>query len=208
MLTGLWTPKGGSGTTVTACALARLHDPALIIDTAGDVPAVLGLAESDTPGIRDWLASDSPDSRLDDLVEVIDERLSIIRSGSAAGPFGDRSWSRLADWASRRPGEVIVDLGTGRPDAWTDISARSVMVVRPCYLALRRSVRTATTPDGIIVISEPGRALSADDVARCLGAPVLSAITVDPTVARAVDAGLLLSRLPASLGALASALPT
>ena len=42
MLTGLWTPKGGSGTTVTACALARLHDPALIIDTAGDVPAVLG----------------------------------------------------------------------------------------------------------------------------------------------------------------------
>ncbi|MGA1515291.1 MAG: hypothetical protein ACO37U_06460, partial [Ilumatobacteraceae bacterium] len=78
MLTGLWTPKGGSGTTVTACALARLHDPALIIDTAGDVPAVLGLADADAPGIRDWLASDSPDSRLDDLVEEIDERLSII----------------------------------------------------------------------------------------------------------------------------------
>ena len=82
------------------------------------------------------------------------------------------------------------------------------MVVRPCYLALRRSVRAGATPDGIIVISEPGRALSADDVARCLGAPILASLAIDPTVARAVDAGLLLSRLPASLGALASALPT
>ena len=51
MLTGLWTPKGGSGTTVTACAIARLSDSALIIDTVGDVPAVLGLAETDTPGV-------------------------------------------------------------------------------------------------------------------------------------------------------------
>lgn len=56
MLTGIWSMKGGSGTTVTTCAIARLHPRALIIDTCGDVPAVLGLADSDTPGARDWLA--------------------------------------------------------------------------------------------------------------------------------------------------------
>ena len=208
MLTGLWTPKGGSGTTVTACALARLHDPALIVDTSGDVPAVLGLAESDAPGVHDWLVSNSPNSRLDDLVEDIDDQLAIIRAGSSRGPVDDRAWARLADWASQRSDAVIVDLGTGQPDGWPMAATRNVMVVRPCYLALRRSVRAGITPDGIIVISEPGRALSADDVARCLGAPILASVAIDPTVARAVDAGLLLSRLPASLGALASALPT
>lgn len=208
MLTGLWTPKGGSGTTVTACAIARLSDSALIIDTVGDVPAVLGLAETDTPGVRDWMASDSPDSRLDDLVEQVDNQLGLIRAGSSREPVGDRSWIRLAEWAARRFDEVVVDLGTGRPNESFLDAVRSIAVLRPCYLALRRSVRDGLTPDGIIVISEPGRALSADDVARCVGAPVLATVTTDPTVARAVDAGLLLSRLPASLRALSTALPT
>lgn len=110
MLTGLWTPKGGSGTTVTACAIARLSDSALIIDTVGDVPAVLGLAETDTPGVRDWMASDSPDSRLDDLVEQVDNQLGLIRAGSSREPVGDRSWIRLAEWAARRFDEVVVDI--------------------------------------------------------------------------------------------------
>ncbi len=44
MLTGIWSMKGGSGTTVTTCAIARLHPRVLIVDTSGDVPAVLGLA--------------------------------------------------------------------------------------------------------------------------------------------------------------------
>jgi CO dehydrogenase nickel-insertion accessory protein CooC1 len=45
-----WSVKGGSGTTVVASTLALVHAAqssrgALIVDLAGDVPAVLGLAE-------------------------------------------------------------------------------------------------------------------------------------------------------------------
>jgi len=208
MLTGIWTLKGGSGATVTTCAMARLSRRAMIIDTCGDVPAVLGLADSDTPGVRDWLASDSPAERLDDLVECVDERLGLLRCGTAAAPFGDRAWRSLADWAADRPEEVFVDLGTGIPNAELRSTSRDLMVIRPCYLALRRAARSGLRPDGVIVISEAGRALTADDVGRCLDAPVLATVRVDPAVARAVDAGLILSRLPATLRALDAAVPS
>jgi hypothetical protein len=56
-------------------------------------------------------------------------------------------------------------------------------------------------PTGVIVIHEPGRVLSAEDVATAVGAPVVAEINLDPAVARAVDAGLLASRLPPSLDA-------
>ena len=38
------------------------------------------------------------------------------------------------------------------------------------------------------------------DVERCLGAPVVATVSVDPAIARAVDAGLLAARLPWVIG--------
>ena len=76
------------------------------------------------------------------------------------------------------------------------------VVTRPCYLALRAEVQTRQyedRADGLIVITEANRALSADDAARAIGVPVVAEIPWDPAVARAIDAGLLASRLPASL---------
>ena len=207
MLTGIWSMKGGSGTTVTTCAIARLHPRALIIDTCGDVPAVLGLADSDTPGARDWLAGDSPRERLDDLVESVDDRLGLLRCGTSEGPFEDRAWRTFAEWATERPEEVIVDLGTGVPSAAFRAMVRDLMVIRPCYLSLRRAARSGLRPDGVIVVCEPGRALTADDVGRCLDVPVVATVRIDPTVARAVDAGLILSRLPATLRVLDGVIP-
>ena len=54
-------------------------------------------------------------------------------------------------------------------------------------------------PTGVILVAEEGRALSAADVEDVLGVPVQVAVTVTAQVARAVDSGLLASRLPRSL---------
>ena len=76
---------------------------------------------------------------------------------------------------------------------------RSLLVLRPCYLALRRAVACAVRPSGVVLVAEAGRAITADDVADSLGVPVVAEVVVTDAVARAVDAGLLASRLPRSL---------
>ena len=49
--------------------------------------------------------------------------------------------------------------------------------------------------DGLVVVSEPGRALDARDVEHVSGRPVVAVIDHTPVVARTLDAGLFLSRL-------------
>jgi hypothetical protein len=51
----------------------------------------------------------------------------------------------------------------------------------------------------VVLVTEPGRSLGRTDVERAIGAPVVADVAVDPQVARAVDAGLLLHRLPRGL---------
>ena len=52
---------------------------------------------------------------------------------------------------------------------------------------------------GVVLVAEPGRSLTASDVSRAIGAPVVAEVAVDPAIARAVDAGLLAARLPKSM---------
>jgi hypothetical protein len=54
-------------------------------------------------------------------------------------------------------------------------------------------------PTEVVLVAEPGRALTRHDVGAALGAPVTAVVEVDPGVARAVDAGLLSGRLPRGL---------
>jgi MinD superfamily P-loop ATPase len=94
-------------------------------------------------------------------------------------------------------GEVIVDAGTGAPlPELVDRADQSLLVTRACYLAMRRAVRVASTPSGVVLVREAGRSLRAVDVERSIGAPVVAQVELDPAVARAVDAGLLSNRLP------------
>jgi hypothetical protein len=74
-------------------------------------------------------------------------------------------------------------------------------VVRGCYLALRRAVHHAAIElaSGAVLIDEHGRSLGARDVEDVLGLPVLATIEARTSTARAVDAGVLPSRLPESL---------
>ena len=111
---------------------------------------------------------------------------------------------------------VVIDCGTLPQDAdaasndWAAGLAggatHSLLVTRLCYLALRRAVRAPLRPSGVVVVSEPGRSLRASDVVSLLGAPVVAELAYEPAVARAVDAGLLAKRLPASLARAAGVL--
>jgi hypothetical protein len=208
MVTLCWAVKGGSGTTVVAATLAlTCEHPAVLVDLAGEVPAVLGLPGPDRPGVAEWLATDTPADHLGDLlIEIATDTwllpwCSAAVSGSA--PSIDQASPRWAElgawvigWASGR-GAVTIDAGTGTPPpAMLGCADRALLVTRPCYLSLRRAVRSPSRPTGVIVVTEPGRALSVRDIEHALGAPVAATVSLDPLVARAVDAGLLSTRLP------------
>ena len=196
-----WAAKGGSGTTVVACALAlgSAHgQPTTLVDLSGDSATALGLAEPSGPGVVDWLAS--PTAGPTDLARLaipIRDEVQLMPRGAADPPVDQ--WSRLAA-ALVGTATVIIDAGTGRPpQELHDAAEHSLLVTRPCYIALRRAQRLAIRPTGIVLVDEPGRALSSSDVEHALGVPVVAEVRLDPAVARAVDAGLLIARLPRSL---------
>ena len=74
-----------------------------------------------------------------------------------------------------------------------------VLVARSCYLALRASAKTPVTPTSVALIAESNRSLGADDAFAVLDVPVDFELAVDPVIARLVDSGMLMSRLPRSL---------
>ena len=71
-----------------------------------------------------------------------------------------------------------------------------LLVIRPCFLALARAVAAGWRADGVVLVHEPWRSLGPDDVERALGVPVVVRLEHDPAIARAVDAGLAVARLP------------
>lgn len=197
-----WSIKGGSGTTVFASALALLlaehHGEATIIDMGGDVPSVLGMAEPAGSGIRDWLSSTDRDPQgLVALRVAATSRLHVIPAGSASS-FDDSALDDLVQSVSNQ--QVVVDFGSLQPPDSVRRAARADwLVVRPCYLALRRAARLSHRPTGIVLLKEQGRALTTRDVQSVVGAPVVAEITVADGIARSVDAGLLATRLPTQL---------
>jgi hypothetical protein len=78
-------------------------------------------------------------------------------------------------------------------------ASTSLLVLRPCYLSLRRALQAPVRPSGVILVTEPGRSLGRSDVEEVLGVPIRAVVGVDPAVARAVDAGVLPARLPRGL---------
>lgn len=203
--------------------------PTLLVDLAGDAPAALGVDQSTNVGVSEWLgaartvvapgagswtsidvgrgAADSGQGDLDTLESRVDDRLSLLARGAepvdqlSAGP-GTLLAERL-----RADGRlVVVDAGT-RPAETTGGAIegviagadRSLLVIRPCYLALRHVTRSDRRIDGVVLVTEPGRSLGAADVASVAGAPVVAQILFEPQVARVIDAGLLCSRMPRSV---------
>lgn len=213
MLVACWSVKGGVGTTVLAALLAvhmaREGDRSVVaVDMADDLGAALGAAANDDgSGVVDWWNAGvrAPSDALGGLAEPVADRLGVIGRGSGA-------WNRLDaaevfEMHSRLRSVsdvVVVDCGrldlAGADAAMATWIARhsdvSLMVARPCYLQLRRCVSLPVEPTGVVLMAEPGRSLGPADVARVTGIPVLAQIAVDASIARAVDAGLLASRMP------------
>jgi hypothetical protein len=205
MLVTCWSVKGGSGTTVVAATLALIaaerRGSTWLVDLAGDSPAALGAPEPAGPGIGDWLGA--PPSVAGDaiarLAVPISPGLSLLPWGGGRRCAPER-WTQFTETLVARGETTVVDAGTGPPpDPLRAASQHDVLVVRPCYLALRRVAALATPPRAIVLVEEPGRALRRHDVEHAAGAPVVAEVPWDPCVARAVDAGLLAGRLPRSV---------
>ena len=199
-LTVCWSAKGGSGTTCVAAALALSSTAeSLLVDLEGELPAALGVPEPGGQGLSDWFSSDAPERSVLDLAVDVAGRARLVPRGPTAIPRESTRWSPLHAFLSGSSREVIVDAGCGEPPAELLAEpARSLLVTRPCYLSLSRACRLRR-PDGIVLVEEPGRSLTASDVSRAIGAPVVARVTVDPAIARAVDAGLLAARLPSAM---------
>mgnify|MGYP003348051697 FL=1 len=202
-----WSSKGGSGTTVVSAALAILASAShatTLIDLCGDLPAALGVSEPSGPGLADWMQSPlAADTGVSTLSTEVTQTLQLLHRGNGSLPA--HRWSMVADSiAASVHGQVVIDTGTMvPPDELRHLADTCLLVVRPCYLALRRAITIDPAlhswVTGVVLVSEPGRVLRRADVERSIGVPVVAEIPVDPGVARAVDAGLLLSRLPRTL---------
>ena len=96
----------------------------------------------------------------------------------------------------------MADCGSAAAGAALAVAAAadvSLLVLRPCYLALRRALAAPIRPSAVVLVDEPGRALTRRDIEDVLGVPVRAEVDYDPAIARAVDAGLLAGRVPRSL---------
>jgi cellulose biosynthesis protein BcsQ len=216
VLVALWSPKGGSGTSVLAAAasivVARAPNGAVrLADLDGDQPAIFGLGVEPSVGLLDWLDAGvgAPTDALDRLtVEVMPGLALLPRGGServlapvAAAEAGAALAVGLRDGAV----PTLADCGRAAEPATralVEVADVAVVVVRGCYLSMRRALRAPALrrTSGIVLVEEPERSLAEKDVTRVLGLPVLARVPYRTGAFRAVDAGVLTTRLPESLG--------
>ncbi len=226
----LWSPKGGVGTSVLAAAVALAvardgrstvrpgvspagsppaADPpeGRLVDLTGDQPAVLGLGADPELGVGDWLAAgpEAPPDALARLGVAVTSGLVLLPRGAAIAGAPAAAGTALAHALRGGSVSVVVDCGTA-PDpatrAFAEAADTTLVVLRPCYLGLRRAVHheLLAATDGVVVVEEPGRALGTKEVTEVLDLPVVAEVPLKHEVARAVDAGVLVTRMPVALG--------
>ena len=225
MLTAFWSATGGSGTSVVtaACAIALArravetdHGPGVrVADLVGDLPAVFGLASDPDVGLCDWLEAgpEAPVDALDRLLVDVESGLALLPRGGQADHLSSarpspESGAALAVALAEGASPVLVDCGTAREPALqavVEVADVSLVVLRGCYLALRRAVRMPVLQrtSGVVVLDEPGRSLTTQQISDVLELPVLVRVPVKHTIARAVDAGVLTGRMPEPLARVA-----
>lgn len=166
--------RGGHGTTTVALAAAAIltvRGPTLI--SAHDRPAMCAHV---------GLAADGLPIPLADNLELaaVDERGDVVDAGT------------LQSFLDEVPFEGEAPIGAQKP-----ASCLRIGVLRgPDHLGVRTLCDHAGADlDGLVVISESGRALDVRDVEHVSGRTVVAVIDHTPVVARTVDAGLLMHRV-------------
>jgi Flp pilus assembly CpaE family ATPase len=198
-----WSGKGGSGASVVAAAVALSSDSeTLLVDLCGDQPAILAQPDAEL-GITDWLDAgvDAAPDALHRLETAVTPKLSLLRFGTNSHVATERV-ELLVSLLAQDQRNVVVDAGADASELSTllcEAASESFLVLRPCYLALRRAKQHPRRATAVVLVNEPGRTLRAKDVSAVLGLPVRVVVEWDTAVARAVDAGLLATRLPRSL---------
>jgi hypothetical protein len=191
-----------------ACALVLARGPGVrLVDLAGDQPAILGLGTDGGRGVGDWLAlgPGAPTDALDRLAVEAVPGVTLVPSGDEPAALAPRpaaeAGAALAVALRDAPVPTLVDAGTAQEPAaraLLEVADVTLVVVRGCYLTLRRAVRHPALgrAAGIVVVEEPGRAIGAREIADVLGRPVVARVPARDAIARAVDAGVLAHRLP------------
>ena len=209
MLISMWSLKGGQGTSTAAalaaiCAAQERDRPVRLVDLGRDQPAIFGAAEVAGSGLARWTQSDLATDALDRELVELTPNLSLLPKGCL--PLSGRRADELVEWL-KQDGTTVVDMGTLEfmdNDDWQDSiehkilaeADQSLLVTRACYLALRRTVSLPLRPSGVVLVAEAGRALTRSDCERAIGTPVVATLAIDPDISRAVDAGMLRTRVP------------
>ncbi len=205
-----WSPKGGSGTSVVAAALAASTRPSLLVDLAGDAGAVVGVDDAG-PGIAGWVeaAAEAPPDALGRLEVPVADGFALLVAGRHTVEGPEDAGRLLMGLLGVDPRHVVIDAGRAESEMSRAVvlsATRSLCVLRPCYPALRRVATCGLPVNEIVLVTEPGRALGRGDVEAATRAPVVAEVPWDPAIARSVDAATLVSRTPRvlrrSLGAL------
>ncbi len=169
------------------------------------------MPEPDGPGAADWLAAgpEVPADALGRLEVEVGAGVSLVPWGRRPlGPDAEDRAEVLAALLGAAPRPVVVDCGRVGHESDPASTVRrtlaaagthSLLVTRGCYLALRHAVQAPLRPSAVVLVDEPGRSLGRLDVEAVVGAPVVARVPWDAGVARAVDAGLLVDRLPRGL---------
>lgn len=156
--------RGGHGTTTVACALAVM--------SAAQQPTTLAAADTDTA------------AAVLGLPRPVRTPVAVVGSLDLDSATG----------AALNGAATIVDAGSATTAPPTAAGLRIGVLRGPCYLALATLLAGGGHLDGVVVVEEADRSLTARDVSDVLDVPVLATVRVSPAVARAIDAGMLVAR--------------
>jgi hypothetical protein len=191
-----------------ACALVLSRQyPVRLADFGGDQPAILGLPSDPAPGLGEWLAAGlhAPAGALDRIAVNVAPNVSLLPLGERLPPdIAPEAGAALGVVLANEPQLTVADVSHASApalQALVEVSDVSVVVVRDCYVALRRALRhpLVAGASGAVVMDEEGRALGATEVRDVLGLDVFTSVPLLVPIARVVDAGVLATRLPRPL---------
>lgn len=165
----LYSLKGGQGTSTTAVLLARTFA------NQGQTVLLADRKDGDLPALL-GVAGDGPALR-------------------PVSPMVNLFVGQNHEMPSQGYDVVIGDLGT------FVAVAENYLVIQPDYVSLKRASdqdEIVKASDGVIIVRPADRVLTDRDVTNVLGIPHIATLNMSADVARASDAGLLMSspRLP------------